>query len=391
MALDAEWVRSLVDQKEPETATLEYKRQHYATDDRGRKEFASDVVSLANAHGGILLIGIDEDDDGRARAIVPLTGNEDAEMQRVDQWLARQIFPRLQSYELRTISVDGGFVLALRIPQQFAGPFQASHGTWTRFPLRTGRITADMDYWQLASAFGQRSRIVSDMRAWRTARLAQLRSWLGTRMNNQSWGFLHIMPLSAFAEGQRVDWGRVRAEGFVFRDYRGNTKFNADGLIATLVPSQSPLPLTEYVQFFRNGCVEHAWHAGTTQEDAAYVRGIRSACILLDSIPRISEELRRVDLDGSVAMGLALTNIHGKRLEGHEVQNGFVFDDHSEPFVNQSIDLDDVLFPDLATLSDAKGHLPDQFREICRAFGRDGCNYFDANGAISPQFARYGH
>lgn len=388
MAWNSDSIRSLVEQKEPETGTLEFKRQLYTTDDRGRKEFASDVASLANSHGGTIIIGIEEDDDGRAKAIVPIVGSEETEMHRTDQWLARQVFPRLQSYDLRTIPVDGGFVMAIQIPQQFAGPFQASHGTWTRFPLRTGRITADMDYWQLAAGFGQRSRIAAEMRAWRETRLAQLRGWMGTRIADQSWGFLHIMPLGTFEQHRRVDWGHVRTNGFMFRDYRGNTKFNADGLVATLTPAHAQL--VEYLQFFRNGCVEHAWHVGTMQADAPYVRGIRAARVLLDSIPKIAEELRRVDLEGSVAMGLALVNIQGKKLEGYEPQGGFDWEAPSEPFVDDSIDLEEIVFPDLSYLGDAPRHLPDQFRDLCRAFGFDGCNYFDDDGAVSRRFARYG-
>lgn len=389
MALDEEWVHSLVEQREPETPGLEFKRQPYATDDRGRKEFASDVASFANAHGGTLLIGMDEDAEGRAREIVPLTGSEDVEKQRIDQWLARQVIPRLQSYSVVTIAVEGGFVMAIQIPQQFTGPFQASHGTWTRFPIRTGVITTDMDYAQLANAFGQRSRIAADLREWRSSRLQLLQSGLGTRINNQSWGFLHVMPLSSFADRRRVDWSGVRDEGFSFRQYSGSTRFNVDGLITTMAPTQSQQPRTEYIQFFRNGCIEHGWHVGTMKADAPYVRGIRSAGILHDSIPKIARAMRSVDLDGSVAMGLSLINILGKKLEDYSLQGGFVFDAHSEPFPESGIELEEDVFPDLSALADTPRHLPRLFTDVSRAFGLDVCQYFDDTGAIHPNFARY--
>lgn len=389
MAINREWVLSLVEQREPETPILEYKRQLYANDDRGRRDFASDVAALANAHGGTLLIGIDEDEDGRARVLCPLAGNEDAEKQRIDQWLGRQITPRLQSYDVVTIAVDGGFVMAIRIPQQFAGPFQATHGTWTRFPIRTGRITADMDYSQLANAFGQRSRIAADLRDWRAARLEWLQAALGTRINNQSWGFLHVMPLSAFSERRRVDWSAIRQDGFRFRDYSGNSRFNADGLIVTLAPAPSHEPRTEYVQFFRNGCVEHGWHVGTMQADAPYVRGIRSASVLQDSIPKIAAALSSVDLDGSVAMGLSLVNILGKQLEGYSANGAFMWDAHSEPFAESCIELEEDVFPDVATLAETGRHLPRLFTDLCRAFGLDECEYFDAAGALHLNLRRY--
>lgn len=389
MALDRDWVHSLVEQREPETPTLEFKRQPYASDDRGRKEFASDVASLANAHGGILLIGIDEDEDGRAREIVPLAGNEDGEKQRIDQWLARQVIPRLQSYDVTTIAVEGGFVMAIQIPQQFTGPFQASHGTWTRFPIRTGRITADMDYAQLANAFGQRSRIAADLREWRSARLQLLQSWLGTRINDQSWGFLHVMPLSSFADRRRIDWSGVRRGGFSFRQHPGNTRFNVDGLISTIAPAQPQQPRTEYVQFFRNGCIEHGWHVGTMKADAPYVRGIRSAVIMQDSIPKIAQALMSVELDGTLAMGLSLVNILGKQLEDYSLQSGFMFDSASEPFPESGIELEEDVFSDLSALADTPRHLPRLFTDLSRAFGLDACQYFDDTGAIHPNLARY--
>ena len=387
--IDSAWIISLIEQREPETPTLEYKRQPYASDDRGRRDFASDVAALANSHGGTLLIGVGEDDDGRACALHPLTGNEDAEKQRIDQWLARQIFPRPQGYDVHAIPVDGGFVMAIQIPQQFGGPFQASHGTWSRFPIRTGRITTDMDYWQLASAFGQRSRIASDMRAWRAQRLCKLEESLGSSLSKQSWGLMHIMPLTSFTDSPRIDWNTARWSDLSFRGYRANTRFNADGLIATLSPSLSPQSRSEYLQFFRNGCIEHGWNAGSNNAESPYVRGIRSAAILRDSIPQIAEQLRSIDLQGSLAMGVALLNIQGKRLENYSVTNNYVFDDHTDPFPENSIAFEEDVFSDLPALSDMGSHLPRVFTDLCRAFGLDSCNFFDDKGNIHPGFLRY--
>lgn len=387
--LNAEWVLSLLEQGEPETQTLDYKRQAYSTEDKGRKDFATDIAALANANGGILLIGMDEDEVGRAQEICPLTGNEDAEKQRIHQWLHRQIEPKLRTYEVITIAVEGGFVMAIQIPQQFYGPFQAKHGNWTRFPVRIGTITMDLNYNQLANAFGQQSRIASEMRAWRAARLNWLQEWIGVRLREQSWGFLHAMPLSAFSEAHRVDWGGIRRNPIQIRGYQANTRFNADGLLATMQPNPSAEPRDEYVQFFRNGCVEYAWHIGTRNAELPHVRGIRSAHVLLDILPTIASAMDTVELSSSVAIGISFVKIQGKHLEDYSEQGGWIFDGRSEAFPDGALVLDELLLPDVATLADVAKYLPDQFTDICRAFGLDECNYFDESGAIAADFHRY--
>ncbi|MEV2235837.1 hypothetical protein AB0H69_45810 [Streptomyces phaeochromogenes] len=40
-----------------EAEDLDYKRPHYASDDKGREELAKDVAALANHRGGVLVLG----------------------------------------------------------------------------------------------------------------------------------------------------------------------------------------------------------------------------------------------------------------------------------------------------------------------------------------------
>jgi hypothetical protein len=55
----------LVDDRLPEAADLEFKQTLYDRTERGRQNLATDVAAMANAAGGVIVLGIAEA-DGRA-------------------------------------------------------------------------------------------------------------------------------------------------------------------------------------------------------------------------------------------------------------------------------------------------------------------------------------
>lgn len=60
-----------------ESVTLEFKRQMYdRRDPNARIEMLRDISSIANAEGGVLVVGIQEDGAGTAQALVPVPDAE---------------------------------------------------------------------------------------------------------------------------------------------------------------------------------------------------------------------------------------------------------------------------------------------------------------------------
>jgi predicted HTH transcriptional regulator len=53
-------VRALVNAEMAEHLQLEYKSVRYEDNDRSRREFLQDICMLANAAGGVLLVGLPE-------------------------------------------------------------------------------------------------------------------------------------------------------------------------------------------------------------------------------------------------------------------------------------------------------------------------------------------
>jgi hypothetical protein len=90
--LDYPAIQALVGQQTTEDLTLEFKRELYA--DGGNDELAKDVAAMANAAGGLILLGVDED-EGRAGRLTPVALTDD-EQRRMRQVCASRIAPTVR-------------------------------------------------------------------------------------------------------------------------------------------------------------------------------------------------------------------------------------------------------------------------------------------------------
>jgi predicted HTH transcriptional regulator len=61
-------MQQLRDDRRPEDLYLDYKQDAYGKVDADKRELLKDIVGLANASGGVILIGIDEDKSNVAAA-----------------------------------------------------------------------------------------------------------------------------------------------------------------------------------------------------------------------------------------------------------------------------------------------------------------------------------
>ncbi|MFI7578422.1 helix-turn-helix domain-containing protein [Micromonospora sp. NPDC049497] len=71
---------------------LDFKRDTYTGSDRDRKALCGDVAALANANGGLLILGMDEDDQGRATTDTGVTITDD-ERRRLRQTVVGNVHP----------------------------------------------------------------------------------------------------------------------------------------------------------------------------------------------------------------------------------------------------------------------------------------------------------
>lgn len=137
-----------------EDTDLDFKAELYGNGDSDKRELASDVAALANAGGGLLVLGVEED-DGRATATpgVPLS---DGETLRMRQILASNVVPYCTTaiYRVPTSPSKGFYVI--EVPRSAQAPHAVRKGDDLRFPRRDGTRTRWLVESEVADAYRSR-------------------------------------------------------------------------------------------------------------------------------------------------------------------------------------------------------------------------------------------
>lgn len=141
-------VRALIESGLAEHLQLEYKSALYENNDPGRREFLLDICMFANAAGGIMLVGIQEQRDEQGQptgvpAVDAVLGlevpNPEAVLNAYDARVMEAIEERLS---LESAAIDVGNerrVLAIRVPNSTKKPHSVRHQGHIYFPSRRER------------------------------------------------------------------------------------------------------------------------------------------------------------------------------------------------------------------------------------------------------------
>src|SRR5713226_7686575 len=121
-ALEESDLQALVDNQVSERKTIEYKAALPGNADGDKKEFLADVSSFANAAGGDLLFGIEE----QAGTPTTLTGIQladvDAQRLRLENMLRDGIDPKLPRVDLQPVALaskPGHYILILSVQKSW--------------------------------------------------------------------------------------------------------------------------------------------------------------------------------------------------------------------------------------------------------------------------------
>jgi hypothetical protein len=147
-------IQQVVNSGLEEHLQLEYKSALYTPNDNGNKESLLDICMFANAGGGILLIGIDEqrDANGQPTGIpdpnAPLgvnLPNPEQLLQAYDARVIANIQERLP-LELYAVPVANNLhVVAIRVPNSMSKPHRVQYQGRVYFPSRRERQRYEMD------------------------------------------------------------------------------------------------------------------------------------------------------------------------------------------------------------------------------------------------------
>jgi len=156
-------IEVLVDNQEPESVTLEYKRE-IDTSPSGKKELAKDVSAMANSQGGRLIIGLAEQDH---RPLMPERFlDRMAGQQKVEEWLEQVLNSNvLQRVSVRISAINvpdraGQCVVVIDIPHSPRVPHMVTTDGEKRYYLRHNFQTLPAEEYEVRDMYerGRRMR-----------------------------------------------------------------------------------------------------------------------------------------------------------------------------------------------------------------------------------------
>lgn len=147
-----------------EDTDLEFKLQPWETTEGGAKECALDIADKANAVGALLVVGVEEDGDGRASRVVPVDAAVGDLGLRVHQIVAQRVSPP-PVLTHRAIPIDGGHVHLFTVAPTTRSPHGvAVGGNAFRFPERSGVTRRYLTEPELADRYARRFEAATDQR-----------------------------------------------------------------------------------------------------------------------------------------------------------------------------------------------------------------------------------
>jgi hypothetical protein len=158
-----EQVTGLVSRKAREDTDLDFKGANsYITGGEGADELAKDVTGMANARGGLIVIGIEEDDQACAMAPAPVEVSAKI-TEQMEQILRSRVVPWLSGAEIRPVecpAVPGTGLYLISVPRSPLAPHAVRSTGPSRprysYSHRAGITTRWLEETEIASAYRNR-------------------------------------------------------------------------------------------------------------------------------------------------------------------------------------------------------------------------------------------
>src|SRR6266404_7521331 len=248
----------LVTTQVPEGLRIEYKRELYGNRDEDKREALKDISAFANAFGGHLVIGIEEQ-NGLPTAVRGILGiNPDNVLLRLQQLILSGIEPRIQGINIRAIPLaNSTFCFVLRIPRSWYPPHRVSALKSNRFWIRNSSGAHEASIEELRPLFTLASTAFDRVRQFRQERLTAIREGRGGRpLQGDGRLLLHIVPLAAVSSSSQVNLAVIpqntRVFPLMYPSPGLSWRFNFEGFILWSEGEKN----LGYTQIFREGILE---------------------------------------------------------------------------------------------------------------------------------------
>jgi hypothetical protein len=382
--IDKTDIESLVTNGVEEGRTIDYKLELPGGKDSEKKEFLADVSSFANAAGGDLLYGVEEqrDGDGKSTGIpkdVPGVAipNADAEIRRLENIIRDGIRPRIAGIHLRT--VDGfanGPVLIIRFQKSYAAPHMVTFQDHSRFYSRYSKGKYPLDVGEIRTAFALSESLPERIRRFRDERLARIvADETPVELYDSPKVILHLLPVTALNIATHFDlasFERYRAYLSPLAGGGPSFRYNLDGVV-TYIPPLENGGSQGYVQLFRNGTIESVdSYMLSAYRNEKLIPHAHLESTMISNLKNYLKLQEVIGLTPPIVLLLSLIGVKDYRI-------GFgLFNDTKAPIDRDSVLLPDNLVQDFT--ADSADILHPVFDCLWQAAGWPQCRNYDAKG-----------
>ena len=375
--IEKEDLERLLEDKEPESLTLEFKREL-----ERNEHLLKTVCAFANTASGDLLIGADEEDHYISG--LPGVSQEDVDdlKLRIEQVVPSGIEPSIVPVRLQEVSLSNGrWIIIIRVERSWAGPHRVKQSGrfWRRHSA--GSIEMTMD--ELRRAFTEEEMIISNIRRFRNERVQAIHSTSGmpVRLVPGPKLVFHLIPIVAFRSGFQVDIHKAHnhlqnmnalGNKFFSRSY------NLDGSVGYLGASEQFKP--GYLQIFRNGIIECVAGLVTGRPDEGDT-GYDGAVAppenkIIPALSGLLDLMEKLDVPWPIYAMVSIVRVHNYKLIVRELDGQVYF--RGEPLERGTIDLPEVELP--RDPEEAIRTLSSVFDIFWQAFGEKKSLNFDGDG-----------
>ena len=251
-------IEELVKEGKPESRTLEYKRELPRELDEDKRKFLATISSFANASGGDIIYGVEEDKTKTSLAVSPISKlSPDKEKQRLENMLRDNIDPRIHGINIKAIEGWGkdkkGFVVLIRVSPSFNSPHMITFKGSSRFYSRNSAGKFQLDVDEIRSAFLRTESQANRIRNFRLERLGRIMAGeTPVPLSSHRFAVMHIIPMHSFlANDSVINFSDPGVQEFEpGSDLR---RYNLDGLIFS---EKIKAEYQDYIQIFRHGVIE---------------------------------------------------------------------------------------------------------------------------------------
>lgn len=387
-AIDKADIDSLVANTVVEGRTLDFKLLLPDGTDDKKKEFLADVSSFANAAGGDLIYGVDEERDAKGQPTgIPSAApglaihNTDAELRRLEGIIRDGIEPRINGIHVKAIEgFAQGPAILIRIPKSWLSPHMVTYKGSSRFYSRTGTGKHPLDVTEIRSAFALSESLPKRLQAFRDDRVAKVVAGeTPIPLQPGAKVILHLFPLQALEGTSRLDPTRLKDRAAALRPLSASgwdLRYNIDGfLVFAGAPRTSAH--TTYTQVFRTGAIE-AVDSRMFNDERAAAKIIPSVYFereIIQATTRYIKELASVDFTPPIFLMLTLTGVKGFTMA---VAQKYDWGQH-HPIDRDTLFLPDVIIDDVQTKPEALLKLV--FDALWQSMGWDGSLNYDGTGS----------